>query len=194
MRCVPRRTAARQVMTVPDFSAAATASGLCAACGMCCNGVLFDIVRLQPGEAPKAFAALGLKVKRKLGESFFVQPCAAHRDSCCTIYPMRPERCRVFACQQLQRVAAGESSEAVAREKIAEALRRIAAVIALLDELGGTNENRALSKRCEQAMSDPIGETPSAATTEIRARLARAKLKLDAQLDRDFRVEPAPGS
>ena len=175
-------------MTTPDFSAAA--SRLCAGCGMCCNGVMFDIVRLQPGESPKAFAALGLKVKRKRGESHIVQPCPAHRDSQCSVYAARPERCRVFECRQLQRVASGEITEAMAREKIGEAVRLVAEVNALLLHAGGTNENRALSKRCEQAMSGPGDESPDAAAVEIRAQLTRAKRELDALLDREFRIAP----
>ncbi len=157
---------------------------------MCCNGVMFHIVRLQVGESAKALAALGLKVKRKRGQSHIVQPCAAHRDSQCSIYAARPERCRVFECRQLQRVAAGESTEAMAREKIGEAVRLVADANALLLRAGGTNENRALAKRCEQAMSDPSGALPDPAAVEIRAELARTKRELDAVLDQEFRIAP----
>jgi len=155
---------------------------------MCCNGVMFDIVRLQPGESPKAFAALGLKVKRKRGQGHIVQPCPAHRDAQCAVYAGRPERCRVFECRQLQRVASGEITETMAREKIGEAARLVAQVNALLLRAGGTNENRALSKRCEQAMSGPMNASPDAAAAEIRATLASAKRKLDALLDQEFRI------
>ena len=176
-------------MTTPDISTAA--SRLCAACGMCCNGVLFHIVRLQAGESPKAFAALGLKVKRKRGESHVVQPCAAHCGSQCAIYAARPERCRIFECRQLQRVAAGEITEAQARGKISEAVQRIAEVNALLLRVGGNNEARHLSKRCEQAMAEPL-DPSDAAAVETRSQLARAKEKLDALLDREFRTAPLP--
>ena len=175
-------------MTTPDFSSAA--SRLCAGCGMCCNGVMFDLVRLQAGESPKAFAALGLKVKRKRGESHIVQPCPAHRDAQCSVYAGRPERCRIFECRQLQRVASAEITEAMAREKIGEAVRLVAEVNALLLRAGGTNAHRALSKRCEQAISDPGDETADAAVVEIRAHLMRAKRELDALLDQEFRITP----
>lgn len=157
---------------------------------MCCNGVMFDLVRLQAGESPKACAALGLKVKRKRGESHIVQPCPAHRDSQCSVYTGRPERCRIFECRQLQRVASGEITGAMAREKIGEAVRLVAEVNALLLRAGGTNENRALSKRCEQAMSD-LGEgIADASVVENRAHLMRAKRELDALLDQEFRIAP----
>src|SRR5258708_35520852 len=117
---------------------------------MCCNGVMFEIVRLQPGASPKALAALGLKVKRKRGQSHIVKPCAAHRESQCAIYASRPERCRIFECRQLRRVASGEITEAMAREKIGEAVRLVAEMNALLLRSGGADERRHLSKRCEQ--------------------------------------------
>ena len=172
-------------MSTPEISSAA--SRLCAACGMCCNGVLFDIVRLQAGESPKAFAALGLKVKRRPGESHCVQPCAAHRDSQCAIYSARPERCRIFECRQLQRVASGEITEAQALENIGEALQLAVEVNALLLRAGGSNLNRPLTHRCETAMAGP-GDP---ATAEARRQLARAKEKLDALLAQEFRIDPA---
>jgi hypothetical protein len=169
-------------MSTPDFSS--SASRLCAACGMCCNGVMFHIVRLQPGDSAKALGALGLKVKRKRGQCHFAQPCAAHRDSQCSIYAVRPGRCRAFECRQLQRVAAGEITEAAAREKIAEVRQLVAEVNALLLRAGGGNLKRPLTQRCETVMADPIAP-------ETRRELAHVKEKLDVLLVQDFRVEPA---
>jgi Fe-S-cluster containining protein len=159
---------------------------------MCCNGVMFDIVRLQPCDSPKGLAALGLKVKRKRGQSHFVQPCAAHKESQCTIYAERPQRCRIFECRQLQRVAAGEIAETSALEKIGGALRLIAEINALLLRTGDTNARHALSKRCETAMAEPSSD---ATALETRRQLISAKRELDALLDQDFRVAPlAPQS
>ena len=180
-----RLTACKNRMTPPDISSAA--SRLCAACGMCCNGVLFDIVRLQPGDSPKGLAALGLKVKRKRGQGHFMQPCPAHCGSECSIYASRPERCRVFECRQLQRVAAGEITEATALEKIGAARRLVAEIHALLLRAGGTNAKHALAKRCANALAEP--PNPSDETvTESRALLTRAKQNLDALLDQEFRI------
>ena len=49
--------------------ASAVGARLCAACGLCCNGVVFHTVRLQPGDSAKSVAALGLKLKRKQGHN-----------------------------------------------------------------------------------------------------------------------------
>ena len=175
-------------MNTPELSSAA--SRLCAACGMCCNGVMFDIVRLQPGDSPKALAALGLKVKRKRGQSHIVQPCPAHRESQCSIYAARPERCRVFECRQLQRVATGEITEAAARERIGEAVQLVTEVNVLLLRAGGTNAKHPLSKRCETAMAEPLDPSADAAAAETRNRIVCAKRELDALLDQEFRIVP----
>ncbi len=180
-------------MNTPDLSSAA--SRLCAACGMCCNGVLFDIVRLQPGDSPKGLAALGLKVKRKRGQCHVVQPCPAHCGAQCSIYERRPGRCRIFECSQLQRVAAGTISEAVALEKIGHAAELITEVNALLLRTGGSNMKHALSKRCETAMADFPDPSDDAAAVEMRKKLMCAKQELDALLEQEFRIAPgvSPG-
>jgi Fe-S-cluster containining protein len=154
---------------------------------MCCNGVMFHIVRLQPGDSPKALAALGLKLKRKRGQCHIVQPCPAHRDAQCAIYAARPERCRIFECRQLQRAAAGEITETMALEKIAGALRLVAEVNALLLGAGGTNVKHPLSKRCETAMAVPLDPSSDEAALETRNRLTLAMQELNALLDQDFR-------
>ena len=176
-------------MNTPDISSAA--SRLCAACGMCCNGVMFDIVRLQAGDSPKGLAALGLKVKRKRGQSHFVQPCAAYCDSQCSIYAERPERCRVFECRQLQRVASGEITEGMALGKIGAAVQLAAEVNVLLLRAGGTNERHSLTKRCETAMAEPPDPSPDATVLVTRDQIRRAKRELDALLNEEFRIAPA---
>ena len=37
-----------------------TATQLCLACGLCCNGALFKDVKLQSGDDPEQLASLGL--------------------------------------------------------------------------------------------------------------------------------------
>ena len=48
---------------------------LCPNCGLCCNGVLFADVELQPGDDAGRLAALGMALKKKGGQRAFVQPC-----------------------------------------------------------------------------------------------------------------------
>ena len=174
-------------MTTPDSSAA---SRLCAACGMCCNGVMFHTVRLQPRDSPKDLVALGLKLKRKKGQNYILQPCPAFRESHCSIYAARPERCRLFECRQLQRVGSGEITEVQAQEAIAAAWALVAEVNVLLARAGATNLKRPLSKRCEKAMAVPLDPSADPATLADHARLMQAMAELSTLLDRDFRIVP----
>ncbi|MGH8048303.1 MAG: YkgJ family cysteine cluster protein [Chthoniobacterales bacterium] len=159
-----------------------TASRLCAACGMCCNGVLFHAGVLQEGDSERALSALGLKIKRRGSPPHFLQPCTAHRDSHCTIYDQRPQRCRLFNCRQLLRVATGDITESAALEKIHEAKSRTARVENLIDRLAETNPRRALAQRCANALT-------GTEANPLHAELKSAMSELEALLKTDFRVE-----
>jgi uncharacterized protein len=163
------------------------AARLCTQCGLCCNGVMFHLVKLQPRDSAKALAALGMKLKRKHGHHFILQPCPAFQNSQCSLYADRPERCRVFECRQLKRLAAGE---AVA--KIQEALRRVAQLNELLARAGNTSHKRPLAQRCESALAEPIDPSGDQAAWALRSQLQQASQELDALLDQDFRIESKP--
>ena len=167
---------------------ASAASRLCSACGLCCNGVMFHTVKMQPADSPKGLAALGLKLKRKGGAQFLLQPCSAFCGTHCSIYTARPERCRVFACRQLKRLAAGEIDEAAALERILEARRGVAELEELLQKCGRTNPKMPLSKRYEKATAEPVTAASEPDAVELRERLTRAMRELDSLLDREFRV------
>ena len=151
---------------------------------------MFHTVRLQPGDSAKELAALGLKLKRKKGQNYILQPCPAYQESQCSIYASRPERCRFFECRQLQRVAAGEITEAMALEQILKVQRRVAQVNELLARAGRTNAKKPLSKRCEQILAEPFDASSDQATVELRSQLSLAMQELDALLDQEFRLVP----
>ena len=161
----------------------AAASRLCAECGLCCNGAMFHKVFLQPGENPRALAALGLKIKRKHSLAFMPQPCRAYSGGCCTVYAQRPQRCRIFECRTLIRLAQGEITEVAAMEKIHEARSKLALVENLIARAGDTSTERPLSKRCDAITAD--AETYP---TDLRETLAAAMDEFDALLDADFRI------
>lgn len=173
---------------MPSDETSSAASRLCAACGMCCNGVMFHYVRLQPRDSAKDLAALGLKLKRKKGANFILQPCPRFQNTCCSIYALRPERCRLFECRQLGRVAAGEITEAAALEAIHDVQRRVAEMNALLEKAGSTNTKRPLARRYEKAIAEPLDPSSDEETKSLRTQLTHAMQDLDALLDRDFRL------
>lgn len=175
-------------MNPPDASSAA--AQLCAQCGLCCNGVMFHTVQLQPEDSAKELAALGLKLKRKQGRQFILQPCPAFQNSQCSIYAARPERCGRFECQQLKRVAAGAITEMMALEKIHTAQRRVAQINELLQRAGKTNFKHPLSKRCEKALAEPIELSANAEAMALRRQLTQTMQELNVLLNDDFRIVP----
>lgn len=165
-----------------------TSARLCGACGMCCDGVLFHSVELQAGDHPRQLASLGLKIRRKKGVEFFLQPCAAHRvegEICsCAIYAERPARCRLFNCRQILAVESGTVTETEAAGKIREARALVAQVHQLMDEVGETNPGRSLAHRVANALTLPEG----ASHTPLHDKLDLAMQELEALLAKEFRL------
>jgi Fe-S-cluster containining protein len=152
---------------------------------------MFHRVRLQPSDSPKELAALGLKLKRKRGQHYLLQPCPAFQGTHCSIYASRPERCRLFECQQLRRVNAGEITEAMALEKILEVKRRVGEVTDFLGQAGETTDaKKPLAKRCEKVLAAPLDPAANDKAREFQRRLTLAMQELDTMLDEEFRVDP----
>jgi len=157
---------------------------LCSNCGMCCDGTLFHSVVLQPTDSPRTLSSLGLSLKRKPGLTTFRQPCSAHQNNQCTIYENRPQRCRLFNCQQLLRVATGEITQSVAQETIASTRKKINQVVERIERLTETNPNQGLAQRFSVAITNTV---PSQERTELEA----AMTELQGILEKEFRVREA---
>ena len=152
---------------------------------------MFHRVRLQPADSPKELAALGLKLKRKRGQHYLLQPCPAFQGTHCSIYASRPERCRLFECRQLQRLNAGEITEAMALEKIREVKRRVGEVNDFLGQAGETTEpKKPLMKRCEKVLAERLDPAADDEAREFEKRLKLAMQELDTMLDQEFRIDP----
>ena len=164
------------------------ASRLCNSCGLCCNGVIFHTVRLQPKDSAPELVALGLKLKRKKGQDYILQPCPAYRDAKCSIYEQRPQRCRLFKCQQLRRLERGEITEPMALEKIQDVQRLATRMDELSRRADGTMRKGPLTKRCETALAEPFDATDHHELVAEREELAVALGELDTILDEHFRV------
>jgi len=156
-------------------------SSLCADCGMCCDGTLFHSVVLQPTDSPRTLTSLGLTLKRKPGVTTFRQPCSAHQNHQCGIYENRPQRCRLFNCQQILRVASGEITQSEAQETIASTRKRINQVVERIERLTETNPDQGLAQRFSVALANTV---PS----PERAELEAAMNDLNAILEKEFRV------
>lgn len=147
-----------------------SAEKLCLACGLCCDGTLFDNVQLGAGEDAKKLKALGLPVAVTRGRAavpYFRQPCAALcTDRACRVYADRPGQCRAFECGVYQDVQAGRLEFAAALSLIKQARRKADHIRRLLLALGDAAETRSLGdrfRRTQQRMEAGGGDAAAAA-------------------------------
>ncbi len=153
---------------------------------MCCNGVLFADVRLQPGDDARRLTELGVPLKSGKVNARFRQPCSCLQQGVCGIYNERPTRCRTFECRLLQRALAGEVSERRALQSIREARRRVEKVRGILQQLGDTDESVPLSRRYQRMMRQPIDLAADQRMVQLRGEMMTAVADLAAVLERDF--------
>lgn len=163
---------------------------LCAACGLCCDGTLFHSVDLSATDRIDVLRARGLTIKEKRGEAAFRQPCPAHDGNGCRIYEDRPERCRSYDCQVLERLQRGERTAAEAKECVRSARAQTEGVRALLTALGETNERRPLTRRFTKLNLDPVPTESQPVQRAQRLALAQAMHRLQQYLDAHFRRRP----
>lgn len=175
-------------MSPEEYSMAATR--LCTACGMCCDGTMFQIVRMQPGEVPAELGRLGLKIRCRSGEYHMEQPCSALKENRCTVYERRPVRCRLFNCQQLGRLKHGETTEAEAMELIAETRALVERVRVLICQCGLREDGQALMERYERVMFTPVDKALEPDLARTRDELDETMRKLKLRLNREFRLPP----
>lgn len=126
------------------------ADGICLACGLCCNGVIFANLGLQPGDEAERLRSLGLPVSTARAARhppYLSQPCAALEGCRCRVYGDRPSYCRQFECVLLKSVIAGRTAPADALRVIGTAQDRAEKVRGLLRTLGDRDEHVALSVR-----------------------------------------------
>ena len=153
---------------------------LCPTCALCCNGVLFKDVELQPVDNPPRLRSLGLPVanaknrKSQIVNRKFPQPCAALDGCRCRIYDDRPARCRQFECALLKSVQAGEIELARALRVILNTRQRADQVHALLWELGNEDKALALSLRFKRTKQRFEASPPDDARAEVFSRLTLA--------------------
>lgn len=157
---------------------------LCRACGLCCDGTLFDLVKLEPGDDAGKLKALGLPVslsRGKLPIARFPQPCSALcEDRTCRLYADRPWQCRTFECQLFKDAKAGRITFTAALPLVKQARRRADHVRRLLRELGDTDEHLALGERVhrtsERMESGHADEAAKAKFADLSLAVHRLKL------------------
>ena len=158
---------------------------LCPECALCCNGVLFKDVELQPGDDGVKLKALGLPISKSRRERF-PQPCAALDGCTCRVYADRPVRCRDFDCALLQSLAAGETESREALRVVRQTRERAEKVRRLLRQLGDTVEPVALSLRFQRVRRRLESLQWADEQAEIFGQLTLAVHDLNLMLRRHF--------
>jgi hypothetical protein len=92
------------------------------ACGLCCDGTLFDQTNLSADDDIGPLAGMGIDAVFNQTEPALRQPCAAYKNCVCSIYPDRPHVCRQFRCRLLRRFNANKISEGDALDIIRKAI------------------------------------------------------------------------
>lgn len=167
-----------------DFTAAA--SRLCTACGMCCNGVLFHIVQVQPADSIRQLEKLGMKLNRKKTEPYFNQPCRFLHDCTCGIYHDRPTRCRLYECRQIKNLRQEEITEIEAAEIIAEVRHQVHRVERLLEKQGIQDFHKPLIERCRDLLLTMEPEDT------VALSILKEMNRLNDLLNGHFRLEATP--
>ncbi|MFO1485089.1 MAG: YkgJ family cysteine cluster protein [Verrucomicrobiaceae bacterium] len=177
-------------MSPDDFASAATR--LCTSCGMCCDGTMFQIVKMQPGDCAAELAKLGMRIRSKDGGYHMEQPCPALKELKCEIYEKRPTRCRLFHCQQLRLLEADKKNEDEVMMLIAETRAQAAQVRDLIEQCGLREDGQPLLERFDRLMSTPVDEKLEPELAAMREDLDNAMRRLRLVINREFR--PPPGS
>jgi uncharacterized protein len=161
---------------------------LCAACGFCCNGVIFANVKLQPGDDASRLLELSLPLKAASagGTMRFCQPCAAHDGCRCSVYPDRPTYCRQFDCLLLQSVKAGSLEPHTALRVIRRAKKQVTEIRQLLGELGDSQEQKPLRARFREVCRRLEGSDCGAGEAQVFGRLSLAMHNLNLLLAERF--------
>ena len=154
---------------------------LCTRCGLCCDGSLFADVELANGDEASALEVMGLEIEDADEDDggLLVQPCGALQGKRCSIYPHRPDCCRTFACRLLQEVERGMAGVERAKEKIAQALKRIEGVKELVVQLGTGDERLPLKEHCAEALALSEAAAAGPAVKRKRARLQAAMTSVE---------------
>ena len=98
-----------------------------------------------------------MELQRDDGVISFAHPCKCLNGTKCSVYKDRPARCRIFECELLKRVRAGERSVEQALATIDEAFGKVGRLKQQLRDLGQDDESLALAFRIN-ALSDDTAD------------------------------------
>lgn len=143
---------------------------LCKACGLCCNGVWFSHVNLEPDEPARAKLA-GLQVTIVDDKPRASMACPLHQGGQCSAYnSWRPAVCANYRCQLLVNFADGQLN-------LQQALAHVAAARTMADRIraevgdaaAGLVGTRFLSSIDDEGPPDALEHPGTSAGTKLDA-------------------------
>lgn len=150
-------------------------SKLCLTCGLCCQGLLHDWVKVESDESGR-MERLGLSVTARSQGAGFSLPCPCYREGRCAEYRDRPRSCSGYQCRLLRRHLSGEVTWEEGVRRVEQVKRLMASIRGRL----GAPEGGATLWQQFRSMD------ASAADAELRLDVAA----LLALCQRHFQEEP----
>jgi Fe-S-cluster containining protein len=162
---------------------AGDATLLCNACGLCCNGALFDYVPVEESESER-LKALGFAVRvGPEGGLRFDHPCQQYCGDHCGIYALRPASCRSFRCELLKKLDSKNVSLAEAMKRVAEAKQMVEHIRPSLKGQG----RDLLPKNWTELFNEWRSRPAEGRSTPSETQLVLELTRLNRFLDRHFR-------
>lgn len=158
---------------------------LCTSCGLCCDGTIYDNLRLEPGES--AEFGTSDRVQESAEGEMLQLPCPLLSGTCCTIYASRPAICRKYRCAQLRAVEDGALPFDAALDNVARAKSLVAEVRRYLAPGQAIDEVRKSWLAWSRGRESDFGE---GLKVEDVSKLNLAMMALNLWLDRHFRPSP----
>lgn len=123
------------------------AEDLCQACGLCCDGTLFQFVPLTVEEAQRLASEGVTLAETQAGAKQLPQRCSALSGCHCTVYAARPLACRRYECLTFIAMRDGEVSLGEAKLEVEKAKSLVAAVGVPLSQARSEWETSSLETR-----------------------------------------------
>jgi len=121
---------------------------LCSLCGMCCSGIIVDIVIISENDPKEMFLDLIFdKEFNGSSRSFFPLPCPHHNGHHCKIYDDTPKICKEWLCKLLINFESGIIDFNYALSKINLVKDLASQIDSFLKMHGQEDENQSWRKR-----------------------------------------------
>jgi hypothetical protein len=152
---------------------------------MCCGGRVFGYVKITGSNSTTFLESAGFGLEKDdTGNSYFSQPCVAHRANCCTVYENRPRVCAKFHCKLLDNYLAGEIGFDLAI-KVVEECKQLASELEKSEYYGATFQKKLVSARLSE-LNRKILEENDATLRRAYAAVAIRAFALNEIIEANF--------